>query len=114
MNQEQTNKDVLEMFTFIRDHAATREDIELLNQKIDDVSDKLSLKIDELDIKIDRVKDGLEQKIDSVKNEMLEHVDGFIGLHKDQESEQAALAVSHHRLEQKVEKIAVHVGFSAV
>ncbi len=91
---EATIAEVFEVVTFIKDNAATKDDIVELKKEIR-----------RLDIKIDTVKEDLEEKINSVRNEVLDHVDGFIGIAKKQEQEFSVLVARHDRLEKKVEKI---------
>jgi predicted nucleic acid-binding Zn-ribbon protein len=118
-SSSQDIRDILEVVHFIRDNAATKQDIaELKNEiarldtKIDTVHDQLDAKIDtvhdRLDAKIDTVHDRLDAKIDTVRNDMITHVDGFVGLYRTHEAELAAVMARVNRCETKLDKVIAH------
>ncbi len=104
--------DILEIVTFIKDNAATKQDLSAVEQRLDSRIDKLDNKVDKLDDKVNKLSDKvnqLETQIHEVKNEMIDHVDGFIGLHRKQEVELAAMAMRQNRTDANVNKIAKHL-----
>ncbi len=109
MNQENTIKDILEIVEFIRDHAASKEDLLQFATKEDlrQVEQRLETKIDTLETKVDT----LETKVDTLKHDIINHIDGFIGLHQKLEAELIALHGKYQRLESFIQQLAKHVHF---
>jgi predicted transcriptional regulator len=100
-------KENREIIDFLKENAATKDDMARLDAKIDTVEKNL-------DAKIDTVERNLDAKIDTVKNEMLEHVDDFIGITKKQEEEFAATVSRVNRVEVKQNKIIKHLDLEIV
>ncbi len=80
--------EVLEIVHFIKDNAATKVE---LNELRVELKEEIGVVRDDLQ--------GVKSDLQKVKNEMLDHVDGFIKLYKNQESENAALGMRMLRLE---------------
>ncbi|OIO19112.1 MAG: hypothetical protein CO029_01390 [Candidatus Magasanikbacteria bacterium CG_4_9_14_0_2_um_filter_41_10] len=55
-------------------------------------------------------KDEMKEELTKVRNEITEHVDGFVGLYKDHDTELATVILRQQRQEKKIKKIMVHVG----
>ena len=107
MNQtsDPTIKDVLqelkenrEIIEFIRDNAATKDDIA-------DIRREMATKDD-----LRLVKTELRQEIQDAKNEMLTHVDAFVGLYQKHEQELAAVVARVNRFEEKLNAVIKHLG----
>jgi len=96
MNQDKTIKDILETVEFIRDHAATKEDLLQFATKEE----------------LQNVKDELRNEMHEMKNELLNHIDGFIALHQKLETEVIALHGKYQRMESTVHQIIKHVGLN--
>ncbi|MFA5813045.1 MAG: hypothetical protein WC862_00835 [Patescibacteria group bacterium] len=87
MNQtsDPTIKDVMEVVEFIRDNAATKDDVQAVRAE-------------------------LQKEIQDAKNETIGHIDGFVKLHKDMDTEIAALKSSYQRHEEQISQIVRHLG----
>ena len=116
MNQEPSLQDIFDMLIFLKDNAASKDDLVNFVSK-DDIAnmatkDDIANMVTKNDIVNMATKDDiaqvqqelnfLEVKIDSVKDDMITHVDGFIGLYKRQEQELAAVVLRQTRLKEKV------------
>jgi hypothetical protein len=103
--QESAVNDILEIVQFLRDNAATKDDVldveKRLDKRIDDVERRL-------DTRIGDVEKRLDTRIDEVKNEMIDHVDGFVTLYQKHEAELAAVVFRQERLEEKLTKVLKH------
>lgn len=82
MHQEQTLQDILAIVQFMKENMATKEDLEGF-----------------------ATSDGLEK----IKNDLMNHMDGFIGLHQKLDTELTALRAKYDRLQEQMEKIARHL-----
>ena len=80
--------DILDIVTFIKDNAATKEE--------------LARGLNNLRFEFDK---KLNATTGELRNEIINHVDGFIGLHKKLDTEYAALSYKHDRLENRVTKL---------
>ena len=80
--------DLRETVEFIKDHAATKDELLALDGKIDQVKRDLQ---QELQNELSQTRASLRAEIRETRNEMIAHVDGFIQLHKIQEAELAAV-----------------------
>ena len=112
MNQtsDPTIKDVMEVVEFIRDNAATKDDIKNFATK-----DDLKNLATKDDLKNFATKDDLQNfatrdDLRNAKDEMIGHIDGFIKLHKDMDTEIAALKSSYQRHEDQISQIVRHLG----
>ncbi|NCO05293.1 MAG: hypothetical protein GW939_04085 [Candidatus Magasanikbacteria bacterium] len=105
--EEQKLQDILEIVTFIKDNGATKQDLQ-------DVRTEFKQEIKEVRDELQQTQTDLEQSIQQTRNEMIDHVDGFIGLHRKQEVEIAAMAMHQKRTDKKVEKIIKHLNLDLV
>lgn len=96
MNKEQ---EILDIVRFLRDNAATKDELFALEQRMDQ---KLDQKINGA---IYSLRAELGSQIDEVKN----HIDGFIQLHQKTEVEMAAFKILYDTHEKKFEKISKHL-----
>ena len=115
----QTIKDMLEILNFLKDNSVNKEDFHKLEGRFDGLevrSDGLEGRFDGLEGRFD----GLERKFDKhveeqkeefrkVREEIINHVDGFVGLHQHLESELAAVASKTDRLERNGVLVANHL-----
>ncbi len=92
------NKDIIE---FVRDNASTKDDIANMATKDDILI---------LDARIDKVRDELKQDIKEMGKTMIEHVDGFVALYQKHEVELAAVVSRQNRFEKKLDAVIKHVG----
>jgi len=94
-SNNQMLQDIFEVVNFIKDNAVTKTEFNdfkfEVNQRFDGVDKRF---------------DGVDREFKQVREEMVEHVDAFVGLHKDLESELAAVAHKTDRLEKNDLKIA--------
>jgi len=103
MKEENTQiNEILEVVNFIKDNAASKEDLRILENKFD----SLDSKVDSLDSKVN----SLDAKIDAVKNDMITHVDGFISLHQKNELEIASVTIRQTRTEERLDTVIKHLG----
>ena len=109
MKQDNTIKDILEIVEFIRDNAATKEDLLQFATKHELHSEIQTVK-NELRSEIQEVKNELRSEIQEVKNEIMNHIDGFIGLHQKLEIELTALHGKYQCLESYIQQIAKSIG----
>ena len=122
----QTIKDMLEILNFLKDNSVNKEDFHKLEGRFDGLevrSDGLEGRFDGLEGRFDGLEgrfDGLERKFDKhveeqkeefrkVREEIINHVDGFVGLHQHLESELAAVASKTDRLERNGVLVANHL-----
>ncbi len=103
----ETVRGTLETVEFIRDHAATKED---LMREIAGIRRELQQAVKTLDAKMDRVQENMATDLEKAKDEMLNHVDGFAKLYKDNDTELNALVAHYKELEEKVNMIIKHLG----
>lgn len=106
MTNQTMLKDILDIVTFIRDTAATKQDLH-------DVRTELKSEIQdvrtELKNEIQQVRTELKNEVKDVRNEMIDHVDGFIGLHNNLDTELTAVRVQTMRNQNQIQQIARHV-----
>ena len=91
MNQDQTTTEILEIVQFLKDNMASKDDLERFATKDD--------------LERFATKDDLEQ----IKSELMNHVDGFIGLHQKLDTELTALRSKYDRHEQYIKQLAKHL-----
>lgn len=122
MKDENLLKDILETVEFIRDHAASKEDLkeglasvrrdmatkEDLREGLDSVRRDMATKEDIAAVRRDMV---TKTELHEMKDELMSHIDGFIGLHQKLETEIIALNGKCQRLEALITQLAKHVGF---
>jgi len=118
MNQEKTIQDILEVVTYLKDNMvsgdkfeertknfATKDDLKDFATK-DDLKD-FATKDDLLDIKEELhgfvTQDYLDDKLFEIKNELMNHIDGFIGLHHKLDIEFTSLRATVNRLEEEIQ-----------
>lgn len=85
MDQAQALKDILETVQFLREHAASKEDLS-------DFATKGDLR--------------------KAKDEIMTHVDGFIVLHQKVVAELAAAQSNNDRLAKRIDQLARHLHFT--
>ncbi|MFH1099077.1 MAG: hypothetical protein V1723_04145 [Candidatus Uhrbacteria bacterium] len=88
MNQEQTLKDILDTVVFLKDHAASKEDLKTELERF-----------------------ATKEDLQGVKSEVMAHVDGFIVLYKKIEDEQTASLANYQWLEGHLRGLAKHVNY---
>lgn len=84
-------QDIFEVVNFLKDNAVTKAEF---NDFKSEVNQRF---------------DGVDKEFKKVREEIIEHVDAFVGLHKDLESELAAVDYRTDRLEKNDIKIAKHL-----
>ncbi len=104
MEHEGTINEVLEIVQFLKDNAASKQDLANVATKQDLAQTQLYL-----EVRIDKKSAEVEVQLVQSKSEILTHVDSFIALHQKLEQELVALRGKYERLEEIVEKIAVHL-----
>ena len=98
MNQDNTTQEILEIVQFIKDNAASKADLDGFATKED--------------LQRFATKEDLATSITAAKTEIMSHVDGFIVLHQQLETELTALRSKYNRLEQHVQQLARHLQLS--
>lgn len=111
MNQEETIQDILEVVTYLKDNmmskeeGATKEDLKNFATK-DDLAN-FATKDDLLEIREELhgfvTQDYLDNKLFEIKNELMNHIDGFIGLHHKLDIEFTSLRATVNRLEEEIQ-----------
>jgi hypothetical protein len=99
MDQGKQLQDILEIVTFVRDNAATKEDLERFATKED--------------LERFATKEFLDEKLAETKNELMNHIDTFIGLHQKLDIELTALRSKYDRLETSMKKVLDHLHLQA-
>ncbi len=84
MEDKQTLQDILETVNFIKDYAATKDDIQELR---------------------DETQEGFKE----VRNEIIENVDSFIGLHRNMDIELSSVKSAVGRNETKILNVQKHL-----
>ncbi|OGH93869.1 MAG: hypothetical protein A2538_03335 [Candidatus Magasanikbacteria bacterium RIFOXYD2_FULL_41_14] len=97
-DNNQMLQDIFQVVNFLKDNA-------IIKTEFDDFKSEVNQRFNGVDKRFDMV--DLEFK--KVREEVIEHVDAFVGLHKDLESELAAVAHKTDRLERNDIKIAKHL-----
>ena len=97
--QNNTLNDILETVTFIKDHAASKEDLKGFATKADlgEIRDEIR---------------AVRTEIQDAKTEIMTHVDDFITLHRKLETELVALQSKYTRLESQIQLLAKHLNFA--
>ena len=90
-NQDPTIKDVMEVVTFIRDNAFTK--------------DEATLRFDALR---EQMRDETHTIVAEAKNDIMSSVDGFIKLHEKLDIELTSLRAKYDRLESYIHQLAKH------
>jgi hypothetical protein len=103
-SQEKNLQEILEIVSFIKDNAATKEDLENTATKEDlqDLEVKMDSKLQDLEVK-------MNSKITEAKDEILTRIDGFIVLNQKIDIELLALRAKYDRLEATVKKVLEHL-----
>ena len=109
MNQEKTIQDILEVVTYLKDNMVSGDKFEERTKNFatkDDLKD-FATKDDLLDIKEELhgfvTQDYLDDKLFEIKNELMNHIDGFIGLHHKLDIEFTSLRATVNRLEEEIQ-----------
>ncbi|MFH1315671.1 MAG: hypothetical protein ABIH67_04745 [Candidatus Uhrbacteria bacterium] len=105
MDQDNALQQVLDTVEFIKDNAASKDDLHELESHMtskDDLSFEISNLKGELGTEIKEV-------VNEAKSEIITQVDGFISLHNKLETELIALQSKYERLESQLQQIAQHV-----
>lgn len=121
-NQEQNIKDILDIVTFVKDNAATKEELDKFATKedLDRFATKEDLKIVKDEIKEDlksfatkedlstvkdEIMDKVEYRLKETKDEIMTQIDGLIVLVKNFQAELAALRSKQERMEIVLKKV---------
>lgn len=111
-NLETTIHDMLEMIRFIHDNALTRDDLVDMATKDDllglATKDDIANIRQEMATKDDlaKLEKELRKDIRELRSDMMNHVNGFIGLHEKHEVELAAVASRQERIEENHSRLA--------
>lgn len=100
--QSTSNDEMLHILNFLKDNMVSKVDF-------DSKTTDLGNKITDLDSKINEVRSELKAEISQTKNELMNHIDGFIGLHQKLDIELTALRAKCDRLEVYIKKMARHI-----
>ena len=121
MDQEKTLQSILETVEFVKDNAATKEDLKdfatkedlagfATKEDLNNFATKEDLKgeINSLEQRMDSRIDNLEQRLDSklteAKDEIITQIDKFIVLHQKLDLEMSAFRSRFERLELEMQK----------
>jgi hypothetical protein len=117
MDQDNTLNDILESVSFIKDHAASKDDIANMATKSDlfglatkdDIAD-MATKSDlfGLATKDDIADMATRTDMSEMKNEIITHIDGFAAMQQKLDLELGALRMKYERLEGFVKQLAAH------
>ncbi|MBI4281302.1 hypothetical protein HY625_00605 [Candidatus Uhrbacteria bacterium] len=116
-NQQKTLNDILETVAFIKDNAASKEDLKGFATKEDlkGLATKEDLKGFATKADFMMVKNDLEERmatkedLTTAKTEIMTHVDDFITLHRKLETELVSLQSKYKRLEEQLQFLAQHL-----
>ncbi|MCX6745890.1 MAG: hypothetical protein NTX00_02615 [Candidatus Parcubacteria bacterium] len=105
VNQDKNLKDILETVSFIKDNAATKEDLEKFATK-DDL-ERFATK-DDLDFLKEEMLNEFDNRLAETKDEIITKIDAFVVLNQKLDTELAALRSKYERLESTVQKMLAH------
>ena len=98
-------KDILETVGFIKDNAATKEDLEKFATK-DDL-ERFATK-DDLNFLKEEMLNEFDNRLAETKDEIITKIDAFVVLNQKLDTELAALRSKYERLESTVQKMLAH------
>ena len=93
---------ILKIVQFLKDNAASKQDLQAVENRLDKRMNSLELRIDSVEQRM-ATKDELQQ----VKNDLMTHMDGLIHLHQKLDMELCALRDKTNRLEDQFNQFAV-------
>ncbi|MCX6740068.1 MAG: hypothetical protein NTZ49_02470 [Candidatus Parcubacteria bacterium] len=99
-NQDKNLNDILEIVSFIKDTAPTKDDLKNFASKDD---------IREIRGELKEVRDEMREN----KDETITHIDSFIGLHQKLDLELVSLRSKYDRLESSLKKVLDHLKLNA-
>ena len=103
-------QDIFEVVNFIKDNAVTKQELQQeLSSFRTEINQEFSNFRTEVNQELSSFRTEVNQEFKKVREEIIEHVDAFVGLHKDLESELAAVAHKTDRLERNDIKIGRHL-----
>ena len=108
---DQFNKkidEILEVVTFIRDTAATKEELARDINAIDARFDSIDQQFDDANRRFDVI----DARFIETERTIISHVDEFVGMHKKLDTELAALRFKYERMEEKMNSIMNHLQLS--
>lgn len=100
MNQEQTIQDILEVVTYLKDKMVSRDEFEEKTKNFATKDDLLEIRED---LKGFVTQDYLDDRLSEMKNEIMNHIDGFIGLHHKLDIEFTSLRAAVQRMEEEIQ-----------
>jgi len=101
MDQEKTLQNILETVEFIKDTAATKQELNDLEQSMDS---KIGSLEQSMDSKIDNLEERMDSKLTEAKDEIITQIDKFIALHQKLDLEMSAFRSRFERLELEMQK----------
>ena len=104
MDDAKALKDILETVVFIKDHAASKEDLKRFATKED-----LTALEGRMASKEDLTAFATKEDLQEMKGEIMTHLDALVVLHKKLDEERVASQANFDRLAKQVRRIAGHV-----
>ena len=104
-DNNQAIKDILEIVNYLKDNAVTKTEFYNFKTEVDRRFNGVDQRFESIDKRFD----SIDQEFKKVRAEIIDHVDGFIGLHQHLEIELAAVAHKTDRLENNIYTIAKHL-----
>jgi len=113
MEDKQTLQDILETVNFIKDRTATKDDLKDLRSElkgdIQEVRNEIQylrseIKGDIQDLRgeMQDLREEMQEGFKEVRNEIIEHVDSFVGMHKNMDTELSSVKNAVARNEEKI------------
>lgn len=105
---EEENKkidDILEILNFLKDNSVTKDEFQEHVNEFQEHVNEFKEHVGEFD----NFREQQKEEFRKVRSEIIDHVDGFVGLHKHLEVELAAVNNKTNRLENHINMIAKHL-----
>ncbi len=112
---EEENKkidDILEILNFLKDNSVTKDEFQEHVNEFQEHVGEFKEHVNEFKEHVgefDNFREQQKEEFRKVRSEIIDHIDGFIGLHKHLEVELAAVNNKTNRLENHINMIAKHL-----
>ena len=112
MSQEEKIDDLIEMVTFIKDNAVSKEDFDVLHNDVSIlINDVSGLKHDVSGLKHEVIE--IRQEAKTTKEELIRHIDGMVTQHTRLDHEYVAMKAKVDRHEDRIEILEKHADLPA-
>lgn len=103
--QDKKMDDIFETINFLKDNSVTKDEFQQLSGEFHQLSGEFQQHVGEFQ----SFREETKEEFRKVRSEIIDHVDGFVGLHQHLEVELAAVTNKTNRLESQIGIIAKHL-----